>query len=348
MRSTAANWEAIGSLSTAVAAAIALLGIFPTLWVYRRQNRQARAVAVRALIGAILRDSRQIYYLTRDSVVEVPESQIRAFRNKLGDSANTDTFCTNFLKVGGFVTWSAFMAGYATTPTYSLINHLWNEIDPSSSELSGKLKIFRYLVEIIENNSRRAWLPLLSYSLAGELASKPEVRKSWREITDLDTLTLEVTTRLQQELVKVLRPDIVKRIEYMVLSVEDLCGAINKMSDRSVLRLSTDQKFDWDGLIVVSTAPSVPRAIRHKDPAADEGSATAATKAWNEIREEEEDQEWEDLAEIDKLLKDLEPEVPANIFTKLQGQISMCRETYSPADQRAKLPGRDWGGMFFR
>jgi hypothetical protein len=97
VRLAATDWTAVESLSTAVAAAIALIAVLVTLWVYSRQNRLARAAAIRSLMGAVLRDSGQIYYLTFGSAIEVAESGVREFRNKLGSSADADTFRKYFV-----------------------------------------------------------------------------------------------------------------------------------------------------------------------------------------------------------------------------------------------------------
>jgi hypothetical protein len=143
VRPAATNWTAVGSLSTFGAAAVALVAVLVTLWVYSRQNRLARVAVIRSLMAVVLRSSGQIYSLTLESAIVMAESEVRAFRDKLGSSADADTFRKYFFQQDYyFVVWSSVIAGYVTSPAYSRLSDLWDEIDKASAELRGTLKIF--------------------------------------------------------------------------------------------------------------------------------------------------------------------------------------------------------------
>jgi len=87
------DWTAVGSIFTAVAALIALgVGVLP----YRQQNRLARATALRGLVRTVLHDSQEIYDLTVYASSVISDAQIRAFRVKLGQTADADTFLRYF------------------------------------------------------------------------------------------------------------------------------------------------------------------------------------------------------------------------------------------------------------
>jgi hypothetical protein len=347
VRFAAADWTAIGSISTAIAAVIALVGALITLLVYRVQNRSSRAVATRELIRAVLRDSRQIVTLTRDSVTETAELQVREFRKRLGGSADVATIHKYFFEDDEAVLWSSFLGGYVASPAYSLLNHLWDEIDQSSTQLRGELGIFYYPAEIIIYNSQRAWHPLLSFGLAEGMRNDAQLKMFWQNITDPDTLTLTLAATLERKLVGGLE-SIVDRIEFMTCFVEDLWKEINKMSDRSLLRIAADRKFDWHCLTMVrANSPGSPASAPiTSDPPrvqpVDKRSAPEVSKsmaAWNSIRATQESREKGDLAEIGKLLTGLEPVLPAAVSAELRKWVEQCRKTYDPGTPKEARSG---------
>jgi hypothetical protein len=307
VRLAAINWTAVGSVSTAVAAVIALIAIFATLWVYRRQNRLARAAAIRALMAAILRDSRQIHDLTLDFALDMAGSEVRAFRNKLGSSADADTFRKYFFQKDGFVIGSSFMTGYVASPAYSRLSDLWNEIDQVSAELRGMLKILYYAAKLIAGTSLHACYPKRSISLANKMSRDSKLADSYEGITNLDVLTLDVATTLERELNEDLKPS-VGRLYYMASFVEDLYAVINNMTDRSVLRLSSGRRLDGYCFSAVSATPLAPAASTSITPEEDEGH----------------------IRLIEKLLTDLRPLVHAEEFAKLRNHIEMYKKTYNP------------------
>jgi len=190
------DWTAVGSIATAGTGIIALVAIFPAVLIYRGQNRAASITAIRTLTETVLRDSKQIYELTLDSVVAISGAQIQAFRNQLGQSATADTFRKYFYKETGSVLGSAFLEGSLVSPAYGRLSQLWVEIDQASARFRGVLRILFYAAGIIGGNSRAACYPFFSYSLADDMRRDPDVRASYQDTKDLDELTLAVAADL--------------------------------------------------------------------------------------------------------------------------------------------------------
>jgi hypothetical protein len=283
VRPAATNWTAVGSLSTFGAAAVALVAVLVTLWVYSRQNRLARVAVIRSLMAVVLRSSGQIYSLTLESAIVMAESEVRAFRDKLGSSADADTFRKYFFQQDYyFVVWSSVIAGYVTSPAYSRLSDLWDEIDKASAELRGTLKIFKYSAKLITDTSRFACYPQLSLSLVEKMRHDPKLAASYDNISNLDELTLAVATKLGRKLYKELTPYVPDRLYYVASFVEDLYAAIGSMKDRYVLRLTWDRRFDWHRLSMV---PATSAAAAPSGPAVGSPSASASTTAPVPLRE---------------------------------------------------------------
>jgi hypothetical protein len=339
--------------------------------VYRRQNRLARAAATRALIGVVLRDSRQIYYVTLESAIEVAESGIRAFRKKLGSSADACTFRRYFFQKNNFVVWSSFMTGYMASPAYSRLSNLWDEIDQASSELRGALKILHYSAQVIAENSRRACQPTVSFILAPSLVVTASVSSFQIRHGRVGTRQLGIVPYFfDKKLHKVLDPNM-QRLEYMVSFVEGIYAVISEMTDRSVLSLSSDRKPDWYCLDMLSgtraasesasvasasingsssaSVTSVVKAPAPQQTPSDlgavptyEGSAAevaSSMAAWNDMREKDEKQEKKYLDLIEHLLVDLRLGLPVDAFGELKTQVEGCKKTYEP-DHQSKRSSR--------
>jgi hypothetical protein len=351
----------VGSIATAGTGVIALIAIFPALFIYRGQSRAATVTAIRALTETVLRDSKQIYELTLDSVVAIAESQIQAFRNKLGRSATADTFCKYFYKETGSVLGSAFLEGSLASPAYARLSQLWIEIDQAAAGFRGVLRILFYAAGIIEGNSRAACYPLFSYSLADDMRRDPDLRAPYRAIKDLDELTLAVSTDLGQKLRDALSPNVSHRIYYIAQFVEDLSSALGDISDDSILRLSSDRGLRrerysrppgtpimWAGPaepischVAAPSAASIAKPPVDQEPAAsgapnsDAGAKTGETEEtpltnWHSRRDEEEEQEKINLDKIQHLLTRLKRAVPEQAFTNLNDRIEECKRTYDP------------------
>jgi hypothetical protein len=325
----APDWTAVESLSTAVAAGIAAVAVLVTLVMYGRQNRQARAAAIRSLMGVVHRDSRQIYDLTFDYEEELAESGVQEFRKKLGASATADIFRKYFFQSGDktpFVVGTAFMAGYAASPAYSHLSKLWDEIDKASADLRGKLKIFNYSAKLMVDTSMDACYPRLSSALAGEMKDDPALTASYAGIGNLDELTLAVATKLALRLREELGQGWGYRLDDMREFVADLYAIIGDMTDRSILKLTSDRKFDWH---CFSMVPATSAAIRAGAATEGDPAAKADRKKTRQHRDEEH------IKLIEQLLSELKPYVRGDDFKKLAERIEQFKETYDPHYERA-------------
>jgi hypothetical protein len=333
VRLAATDWSAVESLSTFGAAVVAAVTVLVTLWVYSRQNRMARAANIRSLMGAVFRDSGQIVYLTFGSAIEVAESGVHEFRNKLGSSADADTFRKYFFVQQDdefhWVVYSAFTAGYVASPAFSRLSGLWDGMDKASAELRGKLKIFNYAAKLVADASIDACYPTLSFNLVQEMRRDRGLADSYKKITNLDELTLAAATKLGQMLHDDLGPGWVIRLRELVRFVEELYAAITDMTDRSVLKLTSDRRFDWHCLSMVSASPASTTASGPAVTATERGSAGKAggTKALRERRQRRDEA---NIKSLEQLLADLEPFVHAEDFAKLKNRIEICKKTYDP------------------
>jgi hypothetical protein len=335
----APNWPAVESLSTAVAAGVAAVTVLVTLFVYSRQNRLARAAAIRSVMGIVLRDSGQIHDLTFDSSDELADSGVREFRRKLGSSADADMFRRNFFQPGEeghFVVGSAFMAGYLASPAYSRLSKLWDEIDKASADLRGKLRVFNYSAKLMVDTSMDACYPRLCSTLAEEMRGYPELAAGYQYIGNLDELVLAVATRLGRTLRQELGTGWPYRLYEMKKFVEDLYAVIGEMTDRSMLKLTSDRKFDWHCLSMVpaTSAAATAGAATGQDSAEKAAETDARKKARWDRADDRRLRDEEHIKQIETLLADLEPYVRAEDFAKLNTRIKNYKETYDPYYKR--------------
>ena len=239
----AVDWTAIGSVSTAIAAIAAFIGIVPALYVYRRQSRQSMASDIRKLVRRISNTSREIGSATGMSVAAIVDAQVSAIRQKLGSSATADTFRAVFFDEGNFVLWSAYQEACWQSPAYSHLNELWTTIDRDSSELRGAFRILYYVTRLVVAASTAMCFPSSSLRILELMRHDPEVKRRYSSMDNLDELTLAVSSELGMRVMDVWRMGFQDRLSYGQRFAEDLSNALSNLSDSSILKLAL-KEFD--------------------------------------------------------------------------------------------------------
>lgn len=236
------DWTAIGSIFTAVAALIALgVGIFP----YRQQSRLTRASALRGLVRTVRHDSQEIYDLTAYESSVICDAQIRNFRLKLGPNATADTFRayffadgTHFRPSGASTITTSFIEACLASPAYSRLNLLWNDIDRTSAELRGLLRVLYHAAALMIEDSQSICYPPTGVTIALEMANDQDLMRRCHHIGNLDTLMLILSTELTRRLHIKQYEDSIDRLDKGNTFIEELTDAVRDMKDKSLFRLS--------------------------------------------------------------------------------------------------------------
>jgi len=307
------DWTAVGSIFTAVAALIALgVGVLP----YRQQNRLARASALRGLVRTVLHDSQEIYDLTVYASSVISDAQIRAFRSKLGQAATAETFRAYFFANGVHFSTSgsstittSFIEACLASPAYSRLNLLWNDIDRTSAELRGPLRILYHAAALIIKDSQEVCFPPTGVTIAQEMARDRDLMRRCYHIGDVDTLMLILSTEMARRLHGEPYQDSIDRLDRGNSFIEDLADAVRDMKDQSLLRLSP-RKMAGRKIRLPSSWPALRRA---------KGAKAALAN----------DKEKDHYANITELLGKMKPQLSETIATSLEAQLVKWQENYS-------------------
>jgi hypothetical protein len=306
------DWTAVGSIFTAVAALIALgVGVLP----YRQQSRLARASALRGLVRTVLHDSQEIYDLTIYASSVISDAQIRAFRSKLGQAVTSDTFRAYFFangvhsKNGASTVTTSFIEACLASPAYSRLNLLWNDIDRTSAELRGLLRILYHASALIIEDSQEVCYPTVGPTISHEMARDRDLIRRCRHIGDVDVLMLILSTELTRRLHEKPYKGSIDRLDKGNSFIDDLANAIRDMKDRPLLRLiprnTTGRKIRLPSSWPVLGKAKEPKMAYAGDKKKDHFSIIA------------------------ELLEKMKPQLPEAIATSLEAQLVKWQENYT-------------------
>lgn len=301
------DWTALGSIFTAIAAIIALLvGILP----YRQQNRLARATALRGLVRTVLHDSQEIYDLTAYASSVIPDAQVRAFRAQLGLTATADDFRKFFFTDRSVLVATSFIGASLDSPAYTRLNELWNDIDRTSAELPGRLRILYDAAALIVSDSQQICFPDASVGIAYEMAGDGEFMARCQDINNIDILVIT----LSQELVKRTHSGSFQKAEACLdhgrSFVDSLAGTVQDLRDARLRDLSSDRTSDWSDLLAYGDASWPLRRARGEEVPEDDHYAQR-------------------LDNVGRLMHEVQAKISAPAASDLEKQFIEWQEAYA-------------------
>jgi len=299
------DWTALGSIFTAITAIVAFfVGIVP----YRQQSRLARATALRGLVRTVLHDSQEIYDLTAYASSVISDAQVRAFREQLGATATANDFLRYFFTGRPVLVATSFIGACLESPSYVRLNELWNEIDRTSAELRGRLRILYDAATLIIRDSQTICFPDASIEIASEMASDSQLMARCRGVNNIDTLVII----LSQELVARLHSGSFKeaeaRLEHGRAFIDSLAGTIRELSDSSLRDLASDRASDWSDLLAYGAVSAPPRGIPVEAP--------------------EDDPYTQRLENIEQLMHALRARIPVQAADDLEAKFTEWQKAY--------------------
>jgi hypothetical protein len=306
MSLSSTDWTALGSIFTAVAAFIALgVGIVP----YRQQNRLARATALRGLVRTVFHDSQEIYDLTVYASSVIADAQVRAFRRQLGETATVADFLRYFFTDRAALAATSFVGACLDSPAYSRLNVLWNDIDGTSAELRGPLRILYHAAVLITSYSQTICFPTTSITIAQqEMASDSALEAKCKGIHNMDTLVLVLSQELNRKIHIQPYDGVANRLEHGRSFVESLASTIRSVSDRSLRDLASESASDWSELMAYEGMPGT---------------------SWTREETPTDNSEEGNLDNIDQLMKQVKPRIPVKAAGNLEEQFIKWQEAYA-------------------
>lgn len=304
------EWTALGAIFTAIAAFVALgVGIVP----YRQQNRLARATALRGLVRTILHDSQDIYDLTVYASSVIPDAQIRAFRRQLGETVTADDFRRYFFTDCAILAPTSFIGASLDSPAYSRLSALWNDIDWTSAELRGSLRILYDAAALIISDSQEICFPDTSIDIAIEMAKDGHLRDKCEKIDNIDALVLILSQELSRRMHIGQYESKLKRLDDGRSFVESLASTIRDIKDRSLRGLASESFSDWPECLT-------PELLPH-------GQTPAIGRAHGKALAD--DSEKRNLDDIDKLMKQVKRKIPVKAASDLEERFIKWRRAYA-------------------
>jgi len=188
----AVNWDAIGSVATGLAAVAAFLGIVPSLYVYRRQDRRDRETTIVQRIQVIAAETDRVQPLIQLAFPTVMDSQVRQLRQNLGDSVTSAEFLDALFNSSALFLTSG-MEGNLSSAVYTRMNDLWDQINQTSAEFRGALRIFYYACYGLTLEPYAICTPTFTKNILDSMKKTGAV-EPYHAVANLDTLTNQLLT----------------------------------------------------------------------------------------------------------------------------------------------------------
>jgi hypothetical protein len=241
------DWTAVGSIATGFGSLATFLTILVTILLYRRQNRDNKAAAIkqsRDNKAAAIRESLQFIHSRQTQVTRSIESgflatierQIREFQQRLGSTAEPSYFLDQLFGNGrasgdrSLFRASALESNLSST-MYIRMSDLWDGMNMKAFELRGALHIFSYVSLVMTEEARDLCAPDNTICIL-DIMAKYGARETLCKIRSLD----ELVNELLSDQIKLAS----RQLEKEQNKMRQGCTLIGRLAD-DTLRLSDEE-----------------------------------------------------------------------------------------------------------